>query len=54
LGLLVVESVQIRKGTLEVLSSMQGLAGLTLKWIIVYCLIFLSARGGQQFIYFDF
>jgi alginate O-acetyltransferase complex protein AlgI len=54
LGLLVVQSVQIRKGTLEVLSSMQGLAGLTLKWLIVYSLIFLSARGSQQFIYFDF
>ncbi len=54
LGLFVVQSVQIRKGTLEVWNSMQGLVGLTLKWIIVYSLIFLSARGGQQFIYFDF
>jgi D-alanyl-lipoteichoic acid acyltransferase DltB (MBOAT superfamily) len=56
--LIVVEMVQKFTGELELLTRVprlnHGIVSLTLKALMIYGLVFLSAEGGQQFIYFDF
>ncbi len=53
-GLLFVEMLQLHRKRLEVFGSVTGIAGLTLKSMLVYSLIFLAAHGSHPFIYFDF
>ena len=52
--LVLVQVAQKRSGELELLSLNTGIVGITLKALLIYGLLFLSAKGGQQFIYFDF
>ena len=54
LALILVQSIQIKRKELEVFASTPGIAGLTLKSLMAYSLLFLAAGGNQQFIYFDF
>jgi alginate O-acetyltransferase complex protein AlgI len=53
-GLLIVQMVQMARKELEIFTSFRGVAGLTLRSLVGYSLVFLAAGGNQQFIYFDF
>jgi D-alanyl-lipoteichoic acid acyltransferase DltB (MBOAT superfamily) len=52
--LILVQIAQKRTGELELLAHSSGIVSITLRALLLYGLIFLAARGGQQFIYFDF
>lgn len=53
-GLISVQILQVMRRELEVFGSLGGVAGLTLRSLVGYSLVFLAAGGNQQFIYFDF
>ena len=52
--LILVQIAQRRSGQLELLARTSGIVGITLRALLIYGLMFLAAKGGQQFIYFDF
>jgi D-alanyl-lipoteichoic acid acyltransferase DltB (MBOAT superfamily) len=52
--LLAMQVLQKHTGRLELISETKGFIGLTVRAMLIYALVFLSASGGQEFIYFDF